>query len=293
MATRPRVERPPESPPPHDDLAAVASAVEAALPGLDVLDRALVFDDGARADLAGVDASGHLVLVQLAAADSDRATLDALDLFALARRAPELFTRHLRSTKLVPRLEARILVIFEPTDVRLGSRLTALASAGLELFELRTVRSAAGERSYLLPRSTGGVLLPGLEAGPSLERFLESLPAERQDLGRSLCDRLARLDDELGTEVGTESVGWYFQERLLVRLEVRGARLRGGVGPRGILRDLESGRDGDELLEEALSRLVEEVGQSRVEDDREEAQATTRREPIALLTAEELDAFRD
>jgi hypothetical protein len=293
MATRPRVERPPESPPPHDDLAAVANAVEAALPGLDVLDRALVFDDGARADLAGVDASGHLVLVQLAALEGDRATLEALDLFALARRSPELFARHLRSTKIVAHLDPRVLVIFEPADARLASRLTALAGAGLELFELRTVRSATGERSYLLPRSTGGVHLPGLDAGPSLERFLQSLPQERQDLGRSLCERLARLDDDLATEVATESVGWYFQERLLVRLEARGARLRGAVGPRGVLRDLDSGRDGDELLEEALSRLVEEVGQARVEEDRAEAETAARREPIALLTAEELDAFRD
>jgi hypothetical protein len=59
------------------------------------------------------------------------------------------------------------------------------------------------------------------------------------------------------------------------------------------LRDLESGRDGDELLEEALSRLVEEVGQTKIEDEREEPEAATRRQPIALLTAEELDAFRD
>jgi hypothetical protein len=286
------VERPPEPSPTHDELAAVISAVEAALPGLEVLDRALEFDDGARADLAGVDASGRLVLVQLASDDGDRAALEALDLFALARRNPELFARHLQTAKIVVRLEPRVLVIVEPADVRLAQRLASLSGAGLEVFELRSVRSAAGHSSYLLPRCPG-VHDRGADAPPpSLERFLDGLPPERIDLARSLCDRLARLDDELRTEVGPEAVGWYFQDRLLVRLESRGTRLRGAVGPRGLLRDLDTDRDADELLESALSRLVEEVGHARPAPDPTEAGAP-RPEPIALLTAEELDAFRE
>ncbi len=283
------MERPPDAPATRENLASVAGAVEAALPGVDVLDRALEFDDGARADLAGVDASGRLVLVQLAAEAGDRAALDALDLLGLARRCPELFARHLGSTRITARLEPRVVVILEPNDARLAERLSALAGAGLELFELRTVKSAAGERSHLLPRAVPGYhshegVLPPM----ALERFLESLPAERRDLGRSLCERLGRLDDELRTEVGAESVGWFFQDRLLVRLEARGSRLRGAVGPRGELRDLSGTRQADELLEEALSRLVDEVGQTRPEEGAEAA----RHEPIALLTQEELDAFR-
>jgi len=288
MATRPRMERPPPDPAAtREDPKAVASVVEAALPGVDVLDRALELDDGARADLAGVDASGRLVLVQLAAETGDRAALDALDLLSLARRCPELFARHLGSSRIVPRLEPRVVVIHEPGDARLAERLSALAGAGIELYELHSVRSAAGERTHLIPRpdpaGQGSRGAPGL----SLERFLESLPAERQDLGRSLCERLARLDDELRTEVGAHAVSWYFQDRLLVRLEVRGARLRGAVGPRGELRDLGSARAADELLEEALSRLVDEVGQGRSDEG-----AGARHEPIALLSAEELEAFR-
>lgn len=287
MATRPRIERPPDSTPTRDDLAAVASAVEAALPGVDVLDRALDLDDGARADLAGVDASGRLVLVQLAAESIDRAALDALDLLSLARRSPELFVRHLASDRIAPRLEPRVVVILEPDGARLAERLSPLAVAGLELFELRTVRSAAGERSHLLPRANPAFQEAGAP-GLSLDRFVESLAPERQDLGRSLCERLARLDDELRTEVGMQSVAWYFQDRLLVRLEARGARLRGAVGPRGELRDLGSARAADELLEEALSRLVDEVGEGRPDA----GSGAARHEPIALLTAEELEAFR-
>ncbi len=288
MATQPRIERPQDRTHTRDDLGAIVSALAAALPGIEILDRALEFDDGARAELAGVDASGRLVLVQVARANGEQAALDALDLFALARSTPELFARHLATEKLVPELGVRVVVIAETADARLAQRLAALADLGLVLCELRSVKSAAGEHIYLLPRTAVAGLAAAAPAR-SLESFLEGVPDERRELGRSLCDRLARLDDELRLEVGPESAGWHFQERLLVRLESRGGRLLGAVGPRGALRALESPRDADELLEEALARLVDGVGPGASDGGAEGA----RREPIALLSPEELEAFRD
>jgi hypothetical protein len=280
------------------ELEAVAIAVEDALPGVQVVDRALELDDGARADLAGIDATGRMVLVRIAGEDPDRAALDVLDLITFVRSHTAL-ARHLGAPRSAGSLAPRVVVILEPRDRVLAARLDAVSGAGLELYDLRTVKSAAGERAYLVARAGGGVAGGGKSA-PTLQRFLDALPPEREELGRELCARLTRLDDELRTEASADAVSWYFRDRQLVRLESRSGRLSGVVGGVGRPHDVDARRDADELLEAALSRLMEEVGRDDADApgrDGSPGGSGSRHEPpegeLALLTPDEIEAFRD
>jgi hypothetical protein len=272
------------------DLEAVAAAVEEALTGVRILDRALEFDDGTRADLAGTDSAGRIVLVRLANEDADRSALGVLDLLAFAHAHADLLARHLGLPRASASCEPRVVVILEPDDRVLAARLGAVSGAGLELHDLRTVKSAAGERAYLVVRAgvgAGGVR----DVQSALQRFLEALAPENAELGRELCARLARLDDDLRTEASTDAVAWFYRDRPLVRLESRSGRLSGSVGADGRGQELTGRRDADALLEAALTRLMEEVGRPSPGDaDADPA----RGEPaLALLSAEEIEAFRD
>ncbi|MEM7311133.1 MAG: hypothetical protein AAF682_30965 [Planctomycetota bacterium] len=285
MASQPRP-TPTEQPTP-EDLEAVGAALEAALPGLQVLDRGLEFDERSHAELAGVDGAGHLVLVRLAGEDADRSAVEALDLVAFARHHVGLIARHLGSGRIAPALEPRVLIVLEPGDTLLASRLEPLVGRGIELLELRSVRSAAGDRAYLVPLHVEQH--PTADASPAtVERFLAALPPDREEVGRLLCSRLARLDDELRLEATPESVAWFFQDQLLARLDAKGGLLRAAVGPRGRMREIAGAREADELLESALSRLVEEVG--RAPDDLPVPVQPP--DGMPLLTPEEIEAFR-
>ena len=288
MATKPRPKA--ASQPSAQDLEAVGQSVEQALPGVAILDHGLVFDEAARADLAGVDAAGRLVLVRLAGEDADASSLGLLDLLGYAHRHVALIARHLDTPRVVPTLEPRLVVVMEPGDALLAERLSPLSGRGLELLELRSVKSRAGERAYLVPVG-GDAESVVASANGGVERFLDGLEGDRQELGRLLCSRMARLDDELRVEAGPDSVAWFFQDHLLVRLDARGGHLLAAVGNRGNARAIGSTRDADELLEDALSRLVEEVGQMPAEDVPGAYLQAQEGEP--LLTEEEIEAFRE
>jgi len=75
-------------------LAALSTGLDEIVPGVEILDRELAFEGGARADLAGVDPSGRLLFVLLAGEDADRAALEALDALTVLRTQMELLVRH-------------------------------------------------------------------------------------------------------------------------------------------------------------------------------------------------------
>lgn len=290
-STKPDTEHESEAPT-REDLEAVSTALEAALAGIEILDRSLEFNDGARADLAGVDAGGRLVLVYLAGEDEDRSALEALDLLAFARRQTLLIARHLGSPKIVEQLDPRVIVVMDGGDGLLGMRLSALGGAGLELLELGSVKSAAGTRSYLMPHTPdpGG----GSLATAGVDRFLEALPTGLRELGHGLCESLSRMDDDLNVEASAESVTWYFQDRPLARLETRGGRLRGVIGAQGRAHDLSGAMQADEFLEEALSRLVAKLGHFPAgAGDSLQGGPAVPTPGAPLLTPEEIEAFRE
>lgn len=302
-----------ESPaPPGGVLAALEGGLAEVLPGLDVLDRELRLDDGGRADLVALDSAGRLTLVLLAQ-DSERAVLEVLDLLALVRAHPGLFARHLRDPRLRRELDPRLVLVSPDGDRRLADRLLPLHEHGVELFAVRTLSSAGGERAYLVPlvASATGAALDGRRPD---EAFVDGLPDELRALARTAITRLARLDDELELETRRGSLVWRLRGETIVRLEHGRDGLRGLVGS-----DDEAWRlDGpagatalDRLLEGALARLVALLPPVRTargpraggsngpasfelalpEDDEAPAPGGLADEP--LLSAEELEAFRD
>jgi hypothetical protein len=278
-------------------LAALSAGLDEIVPGLEVLDRELVFEGGARADLAAVDPSGRLHLVLLAGEDADKAVLEALDALGVVRTQIELLLRHFGEGRLNPERAPRVLVVSPSSDVRLAERLSVLADAGVLVLGLRSVKSAAGERSYLvridpIARASG--------VGGGVAAFLRTLPVRLEPLGTALVERMERLDEELSTVGDATTLVWRLGGEVLCKVERIGDLLQASVAPRheplalGDLADLEK------LVERAMARLVRVLNLTRGEA-RGEARGERpggprpsgpgRDEP--LLTAEEIQAFRE
>jgi len=278
-------------------LAALEAGISEALPGVEILDRDLAFEPGGRADLVAVDPLGRLVLVLVAGDDSERAVIDALDLLAYAEANAALLVRHLGSRRVDPGLHARAVVIDPANDERLAERLHVIASSGVEVFGVRTLKSAAGERSYLVASGTDGATGRSGEVG--VQGFLQALPLPLQDMGRALAARMSRLDEELLATADRTALVWRFQGQVLARLECSGSGLTASVAPHHDPAPLRGPADVDGVLEGALARLLAECraaervldghtfGEERPLPDRDFASD----EPI--LTQEEIQAFRD
>ena len=133
-------------------LSALFSGLEEVLPGIQVLDRELVFENGGRADLAAVDPSGRLVLVLLASEDGDRAVLETLDTYHYARTNTAILARHLSGRRINALVVPRIVVINANNDTTLVEDAT-LAPAHEDPVgtiperECRTERPARGNRT--------------------------------------------------------------------------------------------------------------------------------------------------
>ena len=176
--------------------------------------------------------------------------------------------------------------------VALVERLAPLAPLGVEVFGVQTIRSAAGERSYLVAREAPDSIRAPAERG--VEAFLQALPDPLLDLGRELAERMARLDDDLIATGDKSALVWRWNGEILVRLEHVGERLQGSVGPHHRPGPVQRADDVERLVESALGRLVQclEGHASPAEgEDEEGAERPAGDEP--LLTAEEIEAFRD
>ena len=294
-------------------LSALEAGLQQVLSGFQVLDRELTFDAGGRVDLAGADDEGRLTLVLLAE-DADRAALEVLDALAFARGHAELVARHLgeaAGARVSTDLPPRLIVVSPDGDERLLRRLAPLRvgtdpeSGGVELFGVRTVRSRGGERSYLVPLEPAAIGTPADTRRPE-ELFLESLAEGERALAQTLLARMARLDESLVLSARRERLAWRYERETLVRLDAREGTLFASVGPHHEARPLGGAPGLERLIESALGRLVQLLG--RDEPSRPTRPRTSRlrrpaREPEPrerseegeeeLLTAEELEAFRD
>ncbi len=272
-------------------LAALSAGLDQIVPGLEILDRELVFEGGARADLAGVDPSGRLHLVLLAGEDPDRAALEVLDALALLRAQLELLVRHFGERAVNPELAPRLLVVSASSDERLSERLAALQDAGVLVLGLRSVKSAAGERSYLVRLGQR----PGATSGAGgTAAFLRALPVKLEALGHGLVERMARLDEELEPSADATTLVWRLQGEVLCRVERIGDSLQASVAPRHEPMALADEDDLEKLVERSLSRLVKLLGMTRAEKPAPGAANAlpgAREEP--LLTPEEIQAFRE
>jgi hypothetical protein len=269
----------------RDSHAALLAGLEELVPGLTVLDRELALEGGARAELVATDPAGRLVLVQLAPEDPDRAALDVLELLAALARDQEPLARHLGFAPSPLVRAPRVLVVSASSDARLAARLAPLASAGVELVGLRSVKSAAGERAYLVRLDAAG--RPVASAG-GVAAFVRALSARQEPLVRALLERMQRLDEELAVEGDAETLVWRLAGRVLARLERLDGGLTGSVAPGHEPEALAEAADVERFVERALSELVRVLGLASSGPTRP---APSRDEP--LLTAEEIQAFRE
>jgi len=272
-------------------LGALGSGLDEIVPGLEILDRKLVFEQGGRADIAAVDPSGRLYLVLLAGEDTDRAVLDTLDSLAFLRAHLELLVRHFGERRVNPERAPRVFVVSPSADERLTERLATLADAGVLVLGVRAVKSAAGERSYLVrlePRGRAATSTGGVAA------FLRGLSAKLEPLGHALVERMARLDEELDPTADATTIVWRLQGEVLCRVERIGDVLQASVAPRHEPLALADPSDLDKLVEKALARLVRVLGMTRAEKPAlPDRPALPGGQDEPLLTPEEIQAFRE
>lgn len=269
--------------------AALEAGLDAVVPGLTVLDRELVFEGAGRADLAAVDPSGRLHLVLLASEDPDRAALEVLDAIAVVRSQLDLLVHHFGSEQMNPERAPRVLVVSPSSDARLVARLAALSDVGVLVFGLRTVKSSAGERAYLVRLDLPAPATPG---ATGMAAFLRALPARLEGLGGALVERMERLDEELTPAGDATTLVWRLGGEVLCRVERIGDLLQASVAPRHEPLPLGDLADLDRLVEKALAQLVRVLGLTRGEGGSNGARgAAPAEEP--LLTPEEIQAFRE
>jgi hypothetical protein len=272
-------------------LTALIEGLDEIVPGLSVLDRELVFEGGARADLAAVDPSGRLYLVLLAHEDADKAALETLDAVAVVRTQLELLLRHFGQEHLNPERAPRVLVVSASSDARLAARLAALGDVGVQVFGLRAVKSAAGERAYLVRLDPAAQSTSGASG---VAAFLRALPARLETLGRALVERMERLDEELTPAGDASTLVWRLSGEVLCRVERIGDLLQASVAPRHEPLPLGDLADLEKLVEKSLARLVRVLGLTRSERPANGARGgppPASDEP--LLTPEEIQAFRE
>jgi hypothetical protein len=270
-------------------LAALVAGLDEIVPGLEVLDRELTFENGARADLAAVDPSGRLFLVLLAGEDADKTVLATLDTLSVARSQVELLVRHFGDGRMHAERSPRVLVVSPNADTQLSERLGVLVDAGVSVLGLRTVKSAKGERAYLvrMDQATRG---PGGTSG--ITAFLRALPPRLEPLGNTLIERMERFDEELVASGDASTLVWRIAGEVLCRVERIGDVLQGSIAPRHEPLSLHDLSDLDKLIEGAYARLVKVLGLSRNAPPAAGPRpAPSPDEP--LLTAEEIQAFRE
>lgn len=258
------------------------------LPGFELLDRDLELEGEGLARFVGIDASGRLVLVLEAGGEGEEPILTALDALAWARRSLPGIARHLRCERMRTDLAPRAVLIADSFSRRLTERLVPLAGRGIDLYELRTLKSRTGSTRWLVPT-------PSSEAQPedrepaSVDAFLDALPSELRECARLVVAKMRRLDDELDCHATRSSVAWRFRGGTLTRLELADRSLFLAVAPRFEPRALASSAEVERGIEEVLTRYVDELQGGRGSGG---LPSVVLPMPAPVLTREEVAAFR-
>ena len=296
----------------HDELAgshrvagaltALEDSLSAAIPGLRILDREVELDGGpgGTVDFAGTDEDGRLVLVCLiddAVGSGDGAALAALDLLAMARSHGYLLARHLEvGEDAACELGVRCVLVAEVFGERLLKRL-AIFGEGLDLFRLRTLRSARGARTYLVPQFTPfstGSGLPVAPARRTQDEFLDDLGPHHRGTAELLFLRMQRMDSEFDLRFGEDSAEWTFHGRDFLRLQHTGGELIARVQPGGGPRPLDNEGAVEALVEQAFGAYVRLLGLFDEADSAYDLANSSGPDLGAgtVLTADEIAAFQ-
>jgi hypothetical protein len=201
----------------------------------------------------------------------------------------ELLVRHFGENRVNPERAPRVLLVSANSDERLAQRLAPLSDAGVLVLGLRTVKSAGGERAYLVRLGARSKE----SGGSGVSAFLRALPPRLEPLGSALIERMGRLDEELAATADATTIVWRLAGEVLCRVERIGDLLQASVAPGHEPLPLADSDDLEKLVELALGRLVRVLGLTRgeVPNGGPKPGAGQGQEPI--LTAEEIQAFRE
>lgn len=225
-----------------------------------VLDRDLVLDGTALADL--VLQAGERLWLVLRRKRLDRATaLEARAAFDRARELGRLLPRTLGSDAS----EVRLLLVVKRLVEGGRAELAPALDEGLVLAVRHELRSARGKRSLLevaageledIGRSERGPL-PVAGLPPDAARFVATLDRRLAPLAAELIRRQARLDPELSCEGDEHGLVWLHAEEVLCTLGVGDGGLECRVAGVGMPRVLRSAPDLEDWLDFLLAQLFE------------------------------------
>lgn len=261
-----------------------------ALPSLAVVDRDLRLSPALEAQLVCIDGRGRLVLGLLVDKGSESTVLECLDALAYGRTHLELLKRHLGTPSLRTDMEPHVVLVSHSFPQRVIDRLSPILGHLLHMFEVRIVCSRAAAASYLVPVAPTRVHGSGAVTGDS-RTFIEGLPESERSVAALVVQRIARIDDEIELTLNGDELEWRYGGALLCSLSRGEVGLEGSVQSVPIAVLSEAGVD--ELVEAALGRYVELLGGADGEGEELEQIELVPREPGALLTPEEIEAFRD
>lgn len=284
------------------------SALAAALPDLEWIDRNLELGDGRRVDLVGVDGSGRALALVLVGADEEQGLLAALDAHAWFADHQSLLDGHFGHPRLDPERAPRVVLVAERFSERMLARLSGLDPAIVQALELRQVTSQRSVRTYLVPaRSAAHGASPDDPTGA--RALLRGLAPEPAALAERLLRRLIRADDEIELSADGAGVRCTLDGEALCGLQARRGALTGWVGE-DAPEPLAHAEDGEAWIEQvlrALRRLLPASGPTtRPRDPRGHTEPDAAVEPkersegpdpfdpgAPLLSAEELAAFQE
>jgi hypothetical protein len=262
-----------------------------AFPDVEILDRDVELGGGRHADLAALDSHGGLLLVIIAAGAGDETLLRAIDAFAFARRELGLLASHFQSARMRIDLEPLVVVAASEVSPELRERLAGLDRPALRCFELRKIASASNTRTYLAEVPLGA-------RSRSPESFGAANPGERgaarpSDLSLDIERRLARIDEDIERAQSGTDTEWRVGAEVLCTLSMSNAGLAARVPNVAALRVIESSEAAERFLDDVVRRYLELAQTEAGGIARGVQHAQPHVEPAALLTSEELAAFRE
>ncbi len=208
----------PDAPSPDRDAALERSLAEV-VAGFALLDTELEFAEGRWIHLLGVDAAGALVLVLSVAGERPDVLFDVLDVLNFEQRFGAALRRHLDDRRLVAGRPTRLVLIAEEYDAEVLDRLLPLREAGVEPYELRSLKSKRRKTLFLV-RADGEAPTDGANEG--FADLVARQEAGAQGLARRLAARLRRLDPDLIPSTRGQTALWTVGGLPLVQLDLDG-----------------------------------------------------------------------